>query len=209
MAKVSPSKRITKNVPDVYCFDCNCVIALYPASTRGTRRCHSCAAKAMRRTGSHDHLRGALLSRLQIQSHPSTVRQMIPAAAAWIGAMIEGEGNFSEYPPGKQGRTFPGAGVTIHNTSVETIATCLRLVGDGRVSVVFPKETPRRPLWRWYTAKHLSMYALLPQIIPFLTSKQERAQRILKELQDAADVVVEVQRDGTVELLKDMNEERS
>lgn len=197
------------------CPECGRDVHPYPAATRGIRRCHSCAAKESWRKGEHAHITGRALSRLQILGRPCTVRDMSDAEAAWVGAMIEGEGNFVHQPAGKNGRLSHGAEVLVHNTEVETVATCLRLVGDGTINVVLPRahRMATMPLWRWRTAKHRSMRKLLPQIIPFLTGKREAACLYLSllehetELLDAADIVYEVA-NGGVKLIKSRMEER-
>lgn len=158
---------------------------------------------------------GRTMSQIRLASSRCTVRDMSEAEAAWVGAMIEGEGNLVHLDPRKNGRLSHGVEVVVHNTEVETIATCLRLVGDGTINVVLPQthRMATMPLWRWRTAKHESMKKILPQIIPFLTGKQERAQQLLglldreTEMVDVADVVYSVE-DGGVKLIKSGREER-
>lgn len=75
------------------------------------------------------------------------------------------------------------------STEVETTATLLRLVGDGHV-VMQDSEwltrnqvvKARRPAWKWTLSTQRGLADLLPQIIPYLTGKRERAEQLLEEL---------------------------
>ena len=119
--------------------------------------------------------------------HPfkkSTVRQLSEVEAAWLGAMVEGEGSIPlRRTP--QGIIRPSA-VTIYSSEVETIATCLRLIGDGLITYRPPRPdyiSPRgrqafakKDNWAWEVRNISSILALLPQILPFLTGKKESAE---------------------------------
>lgn len=93
--------------------------------------------------------------------------------------MIEGEGSItirSQY-----GR-YDGVQVSVANTVVETVATCLRLVGDGsiqpqpRTGASFGSD---RLLWHWVLAAHDGVVDLIEQIVPYLTGKRGRAEEAL------------------------------
>ncbi len=98
---------------------------------------------------------------------------MTATEAAWVGAMIEGEGGVYCY---KKHGAQPS--VQVCNTEVETIATILRLVGDGNVSVQ-KKVRPYKDLWQWSLSAVNSVADLLPQVTPYLTGKRERAEYVL------------------------------
>ena len=87
--------------------------------------------------------------------------------------MIEGEGTVGNYGH--------GVSVRIVNTEIETIATILRFVGDGRVYCRLRQEG-WRTAWAWSLASTLSLRRFLPQIIPWLTSKQDKAKELLVEV---------------------------
>ena len=103
------------------------------------------------------------------QLAPSRVKVLTPPAAAWVGAMIEGEGSIWPCP-------------NVSNTEVETIATLLRLVGDGCVSYSLPNKLGKRAVWRWQLYRKRSIIALLPQVIPYLTGKRALAQALQEEV---------------------------
>jgi hypothetical protein len=96
--------------------------------------------------------------------------------AAWVGAMIEGEGTVGRYGHGNS--------IRIVNTEVETIATVLRFVGDGRVYCRLRREG-WHTAWSWTLANTLSLRRFLPQVIPWLTSKKEEAEAMLAEVSRA------------------------
>ncbi len=104
----------------------------------------------------------------------STVRQLSSPEAAWLGAMVEGEGSICLR--GRRPRY-----IAVYSSEVETVATCLRLAGDG--TVIYDGEPSsaigRKPMWRWHLAKINSLFELLPQLIPYLTSKDGRAEEVL------------------------------
>ena len=125
--------------------------------------------------------------RLGVQ-HPgghkeSTVRELSTVEAAWLGAMVEGEGsigwvNSNQY---KGGRLTPY--LSLVNTSVEVISTMLRLVGDGNISLdAVHGRNGHRPVWGYKINKQNSLRSVLPQLIPFLADKKERAEEMLKWL---------------------------
>lgn len=74
------------------------------------------------------------------------------------------------------------------NSEVETTATLLRLVGDGHVVMqdnpaLHPTGYPIRAnkvLWVWSLTSIAGLRDLLPQIIPYLTGKRERAESLLE-----------------------------
>lgn len=108
---------------------------------------------------------------------PASIREMSLTEAAWVGAMIEGEGSV-----GCTGRRRQPVEVRVFNTEVETIATCLRLTGGGSVYLHKERRARRKNCWTWAVQRIEDLRVLLPQIIPFLTGKQERAREALRVL---------------------------
>lgn len=76
--------------------------------------------------------------------------------------------------------------VTVGNTEVETIATILRLVGAGRITTQKRNPLGTKRIRQWVLRKRSDVNTLLPQIIPYLTGKQERAQELLVRLRPVA-----------------------
>ena len=108
---------------------------------------------------------------------PSLVHTMTPAEAAWVGAMLEGEGSVLRSPKDNSIQ------VTIYNTEVETMATLLRFIGDGKVYM--QALTPRHkkgPVWFYSLAKQAAVVDLLQQVECWLTGKKDKAQRALRAL---------------------------
>ena len=104
---------------------------------------------------------------------PTQVREMETIEAAWVGAMIEAEGCL-----GMVG-THPG--IAVGSTSVETIATLLRLTGVGRVHHGAAASC-NFPMWYWTIGVRNDILRLGPQILPFLTDKQDRLSDLLRSL---------------------------
>lgn len=61
--------------------------------------------------------------------YPSRVRQMTLAEAAWVGAIIEGEGTILTHEGTRQITS-----ITVWNNDVELISTLLRFTGTGAVA---------------------------------------------------------------------------
>ena len=145
------------------CVDCQTEIS--PQA----KRCLSCRSKNYWDTGA---LRGRPIK-------PSQVRTLSPVEAAWVGAMVEGEGCIRILTTSARGHKQGRMDVT--NTEVETNATILRLVGDGGVHHDMGAGRNKR-VWRWGLASKLSVISLLKQIIPYLTGKREKAQEMVRVL---------------------------
>ena len=149
-----------------FCIDCG-----HPKKSRNGERCRPCGYLLIGRS-----------NRERAWRAPSIVKSLTQAAAAWVGAMIEGEGSVFV---GIDNRGYEDIDLHVYNSDVETIATMLRLVGDGnvyyrgsRLSSKWP-GSGTKPQWAWSLQKKPSVRALLPQIIPFLTGKQDRARLAL------------------------------
>jgi hypothetical protein len=112
------------------------------------------------------------------QIKPQSARVLTPAEAAWFGAMIEGEGSITQQPRYVKLR--------VTNTDPEVAATLLRVSQAG---TVWSKRSQRdsglvrKPCFDWEVNAYADLRALLHQVIPFLTSKQERARRALERVE--------------------------
>ena len=62
----------------------------------------------------------------------ATIRQMTDVEAAWMGAMLEGEGSVMLLPHHSSRKPFVRAVIT--NTDPEIMSACLRLTNAGRVN---------------------------------------------------------------------------
>lgn len=133
-------------------------------------RCHSCAMKKLRRE--------------QPRYKPSHIHRLVDVVAAWLGAMVEGEGSITIRQSRKRG--FDGIQIVVASTEVETIATCLRLSGGGHVQPQFRSRRNGRlgdrTMWYWIVTRHNEVTDFLPQIIPYLTGKREKAEEALRLL---------------------------
>jgi len=95
--------------------------------------------------------------------------------------MIEGEGSIGI------GRQSKGVLVQVCNTELETIATLLRLVGDGVIHMRRPPtDGVHQQVWSWHLTGNLPVQGLLPQIVPYLTGKRNRAEQVLGKIAQAA-----------------------
>jgi len=113
---------------------------------------------------------------------PSLVRNMIPEEAAWVGSAIQADGSvvIRVTPSG----WWRPQRVCLYSTEVETIATILRLTGAGHVLYRKPRPNYMSPngrqafakkdSWQWDVTNMNDLEVLLPQIRPYLTSKQEK-----------------------------------
>ena len=113
---------------------------------------------------------------------PQVAREMLPIEAAWVGAMVEGDGSFGVYPRASQHGYMK---LSVNNTEVETIATLLRLTGAGGISVV-DRETRyhrrhHKANWQWQVGRRADVVAILRQIAPFHTGKQDRALALVQD----------------------------
>lgn len=97
----------------------------------------------------------------------SEARAMTPVEAAWVGAMIEGEGHVSPKLHGKLSVNF-----SVSNTSVEIISTLLRFTGVGRVYFQSLKPGVWKPVWLWRLTRMVDVEAVGKQVRPFLGDKR-------------------------------------
>lgn len=145
--------------------------------------CRSCAMRAER---AREKAEG-ISYQLGIQ-HPqgrkeSTVRELLPVEAAWLGAMVEGEGSIGwvKSNPTLGARLNPY--LSLVNTSVEVISTMLRLVGEGNINLDgVHGRNGHQPVWGYRVTKQKSLQSLLPQLLPYLADKKERAEEMIRWL---------------------------
>ena len=94
--------------------------------------------------------------------YPVQVRQLTAVEAAWLGAMVDGEGHI----------TGPYNHLYVTNTNVEIISTILRLIGIGRVSMG-TKVPGMKTVWRFALTRINDLAALFPQLSPYSMKAQE------------------------------------
>ncbi len=105
----------------------------------------------------------------------STAREMSAVEAAWVGAMVEGEGHVSPRLHGKSSINF-----RVSNTSVEVISTLLRFTGVGRVYFQSLNPGRWRPVWLWTLTRMADVEAVGRQIRPFLGDKRAALDSLLE-----------------------------
>ena len=105
------------------------------------------------------------------------LRVMTDVEAAWVGAMIEGEGCIRMI--GSIGNRLGRIRVT--STDVETISTLLRVTGAGTVRGRSISGSPlsKKPQWEWEVHRVGEIPGLLMQVAPYLISKTAKAERVL------------------------------
>ena len=148
------------------CPDCSC------RTSRSGCRCSPCAIRKLWREG-----------KMVRRTRPRRGRDLAEVEAAWLGAMVEGEGSVLGRKRNTRSTPIQPL-VQVCNSSVEVIATCLRLVGTGCVYL-----RPRcrgdkdhwKPVWFWIVTARQDVLYLLDRIAPYLASKQDRAMAILDE----------------------------
>ncbi len=93
---------------------------------------------------------------------PAQVRQLRDVEAAWLGAIIDGEGHI----------TGPYNHLYVTNTNVEIISTTLRILGVGRVSM--GTQVPgMKTVWRFALTRMNDLAVLFPQLSPYSMKVQE------------------------------------
>jgi len=115
----------------------------------------------------------------------SRVRYLTDVEAAWLGAMLEGEGNITVT---YRDSGHPRVWVAITNNEVEVISTCLRLVGDGTVTFCRNSRPNQHNTWAWVLRAKRAVCVFLLQVHPYLAGKKERAEAALELLWEECDV---------------------
>src|SRR3990167_2254942 len=100
--------------------------------------------------------------------HPSSLREMTEVEAAWVGATIEAEGTISRRTQKPQ-----IIEIRVGSSSVETIATLLRLRGVGTVYLHSSAASPltKKTIWDWVVFRKLDSLALISAVSPYLVEK--------------------------------------
>lgn len=127
-----------------------------------SRRCRGCHCRAVQPLAARAGHRANIL--------PSEVRELSPVESAWVGAMVEGEGSLTS------------GQIAVVSTEVETLSTLLRFVGGGGVYLHNngSGHLGKKTVWVWRLFRRASVHSLLTQIAPWLTSKQEKARKMLE-----------------------------
>jgi hypothetical protein len=108
--------------------------------------------------------------------------------AAWIGAIVEGEGCISLIKRPRRLRHWGGydAKIIVTNTDPEVISALLRLTGIGSVLLKNRNSShvlhPTKPCYNWTVSRYEDVIALGRQILPFLAGKQDHLASVLQEL---------------------------
>jgi hypothetical protein len=106
------------------------------------------------------------------------VRQMHPVEAAYVGAMIDGEGCIRIQSPGNS------YGIDLSNTDVEIISALVRATGIGTVYPHGNNRKNRQPQWKvcfsWRVHRKLDALEVARQCAPYST----KCQRLLKLEED-------------------------
>ena len=109
------------------------------------------------------------------------VRTLSRVEAAWMAAVIDGEGSIGIYDYGREGRRIQ---VQLGNTSEAFVARFRELIGCGSTvfRVAFSKSHKgRQPMYHFTLKGSARCYKLRTQVEPFLIIKRELAQKILRE----------------------------
>lgn len=97
-----------------------------------------------------------------------------------MGAIVEGEGSIIHM---KIRHKYYAPMVSLTSTSIETIATCLRLAGAGGIHYRKPNDPGRlgnKTQWTWVLTGSASVRDFLTCISPYLTDKREKALEALQ-----------------------------
>lgn len=118
-----------------------------------------------------------------IEKRPE-IRRFKKWEAAWLSAILDGEGSVGLYDYGKEGRRIL---IQMGNTDKKLIDEFKRIIGCG--SSVFrtnihKSHKGRKPMFQYCLKGSNRCYWVLKQIYPFLITKKEKVHDILKELED-------------------------
>ena len=97
---------------------------------------------------------------------PSSLRTLLPTEAAWLGAMLDGEGHISFVVKHKTPH------VVISNTEVELVATALRITQAGSISTREQNGLGTKRMWEWTLHRSSEVPALLAQLQPYSLKAQ-------------------------------------
>ncbi len=111
------------------------------------------------------------------QLRPCEVREMTEPERAYIGAMIEGEGNVRLYNAHKSCAACRTGGghwrITVVNTDVEIISALLRATGVGRITRRTPEKLENKPCYSWFVGRYNDILSLVRQSARYSTKLQQ------------------------------------
>lgn len=97
--------------------------------------------------------------------HPNQARKMSAVEAAYVGAMLDGEGTV--YIKRRN------ASFTIDNSEIEFISAILRAVGCGKVYYREPQKEGNLSMWSWSSGSRLTLEDLAIQLAPYSIKAQK------------------------------------
>ena len=108
---------------------------------------------------------GTPMTRYGAQRRPSRINTMTGIEAAWVGAIIEGEGSVME----KHGSLRPRWRVMVANTDPEIMSALLRLTGSGSICCTVDRKGTlgTKPVYRWELAAVEDVLHLVRQCSPY------------------------------------------
>jgi len=112
------------------------------------------------------------------------INNLKPWQAAWLAGIIDGEGSIGLYDYGKEGRRVC---IQLSNTNKEFVDKMREIIGCGSQvnRAKWSKSHKGRKTIYLYSLKGSNRcYWILRQIIPYLIIKKQKAQEIIKELEE-------------------------
>jgi hypothetical protein len=118
-----------------------------------------------------------------IEDRPE-VRTMSKVEASWLAGVVDGEGSIGLYSYGREGRRVQ---VQMGNTHCGFVERFRAVIGCG--STVTRHEfhgthKGRKPMFHCTVKGSARCYKVLKQIIPYLIIKREKAEAIVRELEE-------------------------
>lgn len=111
---------------------------------------------------------------------------MAPVEAAWVGALIEGEGCVST----AKGKSYHGHSIRVVMNNIGTIATLFRLVGGGSVRYIPPRNDGlHKECWSWSVQSQADILYVGKQILPYVEEKFDKLSAALLEIETRGMVV--------------------
>ena len=96
--------------------------------------------------------------------HPNQARKMSAVEAAYVGAMLDGEGTVHI--------KRRNAAFSVANSEIEFISAILRATGCGKVYYREPQKG-NLPMWSWYSGSRLTLEDLAVQLAPYSIKAQK------------------------------------
>lgn len=118
---------------------------------------------------------------------PSSVREMSPVEAAWMGAIFEGEGSgvVGVYRTGARRKLQNTIRACVANSDPEVLSACLRLTGAGRIyyravnhAAVQRLIPSAKPMYQWWLGRKNDALDFLRQIAPYSWKAEGTLQRV-------------------------------